>query len=152
MTFAGISFLNVGNKIGSVNNSQKIKWWKKISGLKKTLLITACTILLFAILIIVFISPITKYLVEKYDERYTGRQITMDWAYVNPFTGYIHFNNFKINESKSDSVFFTSAGRFSKRNRKILEGLKRSFWDVCRLLTVAIFLRRSKLSSSSFNF
>jgi hypothetical protein len=56
------------------------------------------------------ISPLTKYLVEKYDEKYTGRQITMDWAYVNPFTGYIHFNGLKIYELKSDSIFFSAEG------------------------------------------
>lgn len=59
---------------------------------------------------IIFISPITKYLVEKFDLKYTGRQITMDWAYVNPFTGYVHFDNFKIYEYQSDSVFLSSKG------------------------------------------
>lgn len=57
---------------------------------------------------ILFISPITKYLVKKYDVEYTGRQITMGRSYVNPFTGYIHFSNFKINEEKSDSIFFSA--------------------------------------------
>jgi hypothetical protein len=62
------------------------------------------------VVVILFISLITKYLVEKYDEKYTGRQITMDWAYVNPFTGYIHFSNLKIYELKSDSIFFSADG------------------------------------------
>jgi hypothetical protein len=61
-------------------------------------------------IIIALISPITKYLVEKYDVKYTGRQITMDWAYVNPFTGYFHFENLKIYELNSDSVFISSKG------------------------------------------
>jgi hypothetical protein len=61
-------------------------------------------------IVIIFISPITKYMVEKYDLKYTGRQITMDWAYVNPFTGYVHFENFKIFEFRSDSVFISSKG------------------------------------------
>ena len=34
----------------------------------------------------------------------------MDWAYVNPFTGYIHFSNLKIYEEKSDSIFFSADG------------------------------------------
>src|SRR6185295_1433308 len=51
---------------------------------------------------------IVKYLVEKYDEKYTGRQITMDWAYVNPFTGFVHFNNFKIYEAKKDTLFLSA--------------------------------------------
>ena len=62
------------------------------------------------VLLILFISPITKYLVEKYDERFTGRRITMDWAYVNPFTGFVHFSNFKVYESKKDTLFFSAKG------------------------------------------
>src|SRR5882672_3076117 len=77
---------------------------------KKAILISIGAIILFTLLIILFISPITKYLVEKYDEKYTGRQIKMDWAYVNPFTGYVHFSNLKIYESKSDSLFFSAQG------------------------------------------
>ncbi|HWY13103.1 MAG TPA: DUF748 domain-containing protein [Bacteroidia bacterium] len=61
-------------------------------------------------IIILCISPLAKYLIEKYDEKYTGRQIEMDWAYVNPFSGYIHFSNVKIFELKSDSVFLSSSG------------------------------------------
>lgn len=75
---------------------------------KKILFIFICSIILFVAIIIIFISPITKYLVEKYDEKYTGRQITMDWAYVNPFTGYINFNDLKIYEENSDSIFFSA--------------------------------------------
>lgn len=77
--------------------------------LKKTLLVICTTIVIAVIIIFVFTSSIAKYLVEKYDEKYTGRQITMDWAYVNLFTGFIHFNNLKIYEYKSDSVFFSAA-------------------------------------------
>ena len=81
-----------------------------IRKLKKTILIFISTIIIITVVVILFISPITKYLVEKYDEKYTGRQITMDWAYVNPFTGYIHFSNLKIFELKSDSIFFSANG------------------------------------------
>jgi len=70
-----------------------------------------------AALIIIFISPLCKYLVEKYDEEYTGRQVKMDWAYVNPFTGYAYFSNLRIYESdnypnltSSDTVFFSCGG------------------------------------------
>ncbi len=73
--------------------------------LKKTVLILLGAIIALVVLVIVFISPITKYVVEKYDEEYTGRQITMDWVYVNPFTGNLRFKNFKIYERKSDSIF-----------------------------------------------
>ncbi|MCD6018761.1 MAG: hypothetical protein K0S53_1882 [Bacteroidetes bacterium] len=80
------------------------------SKLKKTLLIVIITIISLVALVIVFISPIAKYLVEKYDVKYIGREVKMDWAYVNPFTGYIHFDDFKIYEQKSDTVFIEIEG------------------------------------------
>lgn len=76
--------------------------------LKKTLLISTVSVILLVAIIIAFISPITKYLIEKYDEKYTGRQITMDWAYVNPFSGYVNLNDLKIYEPESDSTFFST--------------------------------------------
>lgn len=84
---------------------------------KKILFTVIGIVLGIFILAVLFISPITKYVVEKYDEEYTGRQITMDWAYVNPFTGYAYFRNLRMYESASaedeslaDSVFFQSRG------------------------------------------
>ncbi len=78
--------------------------------LRKSLLITAGIIVGLVILVILFISPITKYAIEKYDEEYTGRKITLSLAYVNPFTGYIYLRNLKLFEYKSDSVFFSAKG------------------------------------------
>jgi len=80
-----------------------LKRWKKI------ILSFSITILIAAILVIVFISPIAKYLVEKYDVKHTGREITMDWTYVNPFTGGIYISNLKIYEQGNDTVFFSSS-------------------------------------------
>jgi hypothetical protein len=80
---------------------------RKLKKITFTLLII---VLICMVVVIAFISPITKYMVEKNAEKYTGRKITMDWAYVNPFTGYIHFKNFKIHDSKSDSIFFSADG------------------------------------------
>lgn len=66
---------------------------------------------------ILLISPITKYLIEKYDVKYTGRQIKTGIVYVNPFTGYFYLGNLKIYEAQnrpdlppSDSVFFLTKG------------------------------------------
>src|SRR5580692_1218906 len=89
------------------------------SRLKKIFLITAGIILLIVVVVILCISPITKYLVEKYSVKYTGRQIKMDWAYVNPFTGHIYLSNLKIYESlpadlseraNGDSIFLSMDG------------------------------------------
>jgi len=81
-----------------------------MSKLKKGLKIFILVTIIFLIVVIAFISPITEYLVEKYDKKYTGRQIEMDWAYVNPFTGYLYFSNFRIYELESDSIFFSANG------------------------------------------
>jgi len=74
----------------------------------KTLLWIALSLVVVVVLVIAFISPITKYLVEKYDVKYTGREVKMDWAYVNPFTAYVHLENLQILECESDSVFFST--------------------------------------------
>jgi len=76
----------------------------------RALLISLSVLIVMVGLVILFISPIAKYLVEKYDLKYTGRQITMDWALVNPFTGYVHFNNLNVHELESDSVFLSIEG------------------------------------------
>ncbi|MEO8145986.1 MAG: DUF748 domain-containing protein [Bacteroidia bacterium] len=87
-----------------------LKEKKTRKGWKKLLIIFSLVVVGFIVVVIIFISPITKYLVEKNDVKYFGREITMDWAYVNPFTGYIHFSNLKIYEHNSDSVFFSASG------------------------------------------
>ncbi|MFN8285719.1 MAG: DUF748 domain-containing protein [Chitinophagales bacterium] len=79
------------------------KRWKKI------IVITLSVIVLFVVLVIAFISPIAKYIIEKYDEKWLGRQITINWIYVNPFTGYAHINGLKLYEQNKDSVFVSAA-------------------------------------------
>ena len=64
--------------------------------------------LIIGVCIILLISPITRHLIEKYDEQITGRKITLSRVYVNPFTGYFHCSNLKIYEYKSDSLFVTA--------------------------------------------
>ena len=78
--------------------------------LRKIGLWLAVSMIGLVVLVVIFISPITKYLIEKYDTKYTGREIKMDWAYVNPFTGYLHFDGLKIYECESDTVFFSVDG------------------------------------------
>jgi hypothetical protein len=83
---------------------------KKHHRLRRTLLIILAVIIIVVGLIIAFISPITKYLVEKYDTEYLGREVTMNWAYVNPFTGYLHFDDLQIMEQKNDTTFLSTSG------------------------------------------
>src|SRR6185312_12862112 len=81
---------------------------KKRTWHKKTLFIFCSVVIIMPLLIIIFISPIAKSLVEKYSVKYTGRQIRMSSAYVNPFTGFVRFNNVKIYEANNDSIFISS--------------------------------------------
>jgi hypothetical protein len=86
--------------------------------LKRALIITILTVFGFFALIVLFLSPIAKYIIEKYDVKWTGRQITMGLAYANPFTGYVHFTNVRIYEENSDSVMLYVgglSGRFDMR-------------------------------------
>ena len=47
---------------------------------KKILIIITGVIILTVVAIILFISPITKFLIEKYDEKYTGRKSLASFA------------------------------------------------------------------------
>jgi len=87
---------------------QKIKI--AVTRFKKPIIIVISSIIVIVVVAIIFISPITKYLIEKNDIKYTGRKIRMDWVYVNPFTGFVHFSNLKIYEYKSDSIFISMNG------------------------------------------
>ena len=83
---------------------------------KKILRIALRVILVSAVVVLFFLSPLAKFLLEKYDVKLIGRELTLDRAYVNPFTGYIHINNLKIFEEKGDSLFLSAEGasaRFS---------------------------------------
>ena len=81
---------------------------------KRLLIVFISPVIIFIMGLILFNSCITRYLVGKHDVKYTGREITMDWASVNPLTGYIHFRNLKIYEHKSDSIFFSADGVSAK--------------------------------------
>lgn len=78
--------------------------------LKKVLVRVSLALVAVVVLIIVAISPVAKYLIQKYDTRFTGREITLDWAYVNPFTGYVHLDGLVIMEHNGDSVFLSADG------------------------------------------
>jgi uncharacterized protein DUF748 len=77
-----------------------MKWLRKI------LLFLVITIVAAVTLLFIFISPITKWAIEKYSVEYTGRQITMDKLWINFFTGSVDCKGFKIYEQNSKKVFF----------------------------------------------
>jgi len=84
---------------------------------KKPLITVISSIVVIVIAVILLTSPVTKYLIEKNDVKYIGREIKAGRVYVNLFTGYIHISNLKIYESKTqadsigtDSIFFSAKG------------------------------------------
>ena len=66
-----------------------MKWIRRIFF---TLLIVIVTAL---ILLVVFISPVAKWAIEKYSVEYTGRQVKMDKLAINLFSGNIRSNGLK---------------------------------------------------------
>lgn len=78
--------------------------------LKRRLLIATGIILAMITVVILFISPFTKYLIQKNDDKWFGRQIKIGWLYVNPFTGNARIKNLKIFEPGGDTVFFSAKG------------------------------------------
>lgn len=90
---------------------------KKSKRLVRILSLITISFIVTAVVVIFTLSLVSKHVIEKYDVKYTGRNIELGWAYVNPFTGYAHLNDLKIYESDSlpsltisDSVFFSAKG------------------------------------------
>ncbi|MEI9933289.1 MAG: DUF748 domain-containing protein [Ferruginibacter sp.] len=74
--------------------------------LKRILLLLVITFVSVVILLFAFISPITKWAIEKYSVQYTGRQVKMDKLWINLFTGSVSSKNFRIYELNSNKIFF----------------------------------------------
>src|ERR1044072_5016878 len=79
-----------------------------LSTFKKRSLIIAGSLLLFIVLLFAVLSPLAKYLIQKYDLQLIHREIKVESAFVNPFTGYVSFNGIRIFEDHSDSVFISA--------------------------------------------
>lgn len=82
--------------------------FRKIHIFKKIVLIIISSIIIIIGISILFLSPLSVYLISKYGGKYSGRHITVDWAYINPLTGTINISDLKIYEPESDSIFFSA--------------------------------------------
>lgn len=91
-----------------MNNVAKLRLMKPKHKIIKIISLVAGIILISVILIILLISPIAKYIIEKNDINFTGRHITMESVYINPFSGYAHISNLKIYEYRSVSIFISA--------------------------------------------
>ncbi len=69
-------------------------------------LVVFCSLLILAFL---FISPITKYIIEKNSEEWIGRKLKIEKLWINIFAGSLHIENFKMYENKNDKVFVSFA-------------------------------------------
>jgi hypothetical protein len=112
-------------------------------------LIPVGVLVFLVVLVILFISPITKYAIEKYSVSYTGRLITMNWAYVNPFTGYVYFDNLKFHELKSDSSFISCSGISAHLNIPKLFSKEYEVTDLTLTKPIVTIIQHSK---TEFNF
>jgi hypothetical protein len=107
-------------------------------------------IILAAILILITIvaSPITRYFLQKYDVKFTGREIKVGRVLVNPLAGSVSLHNFRIYEPGSDTVF-VYARKFSA-NISILK-LISGVYDISSIRLSQPEIRIVK-TDSVFNF
>ncbi|MBL7931140.1 MAG: DUF748 domain-containing protein [Bacteroidia bacterium] len=70
----------------------------------KRLLIGLGVLVGLFLLLLICLSPILEYWVEKNDEKWIGRQVEIGWVYANPFTGNVYISDVKFYEYKSDTV------------------------------------------------
>jgi hypothetical protein len=83
---------------------------KSKSRIRKVFVIVVASVAVFVGLTLLILSPLAKYLLEKHDVDLIGRELKMDWAYVNPFTGYVHLSNVRIFEQRGDTIFISAKG------------------------------------------
>lgn len=77
---------------------------------KRGIIIITGAILVLVVLFFLFISRYAKYLIEKQDEKWIGRQVKMSRVYVNPFSGNVSIKDLRIFEQNGDSVFISATG------------------------------------------
>ncbi|HEX2922280.1 MAG TPA: DUF748 domain-containing protein [Bacteroidales bacterium] len=79
--------------------------------MKKVLKIILILISIY-IFLIVIASPLTKYMIQRYDYKLTGREITLDNVFINPLGGRATIRRMSVFEYENDTVFFY-AGKIS---------------------------------------
>jgi hypothetical protein len=80
----------------------------KMKKFKKFILIVLSCVIIIGAVGLFYISRFTKYIIENQDEKFTGREITMESAFTNPFTGLVQLKNVNIYELHSDSIFLSA--------------------------------------------
>jgi hypothetical protein len=73
--------------------------------MKRVLVISGIVLAGLLLLAFLFISPITKYVIERNSEAWTGRKIRIESLWINLFGGAAHLKGFRMLEQHSDSTF-----------------------------------------------
>jgi hypothetical protein len=93
----------------SLASHRKFAYLENIkAGMNRTLVRAIIIFLISCFATVPISSFLGKYLLERYDVQWLGREITADRAYINPFTGYVYLSDVKIFEEKGDSLFISA--------------------------------------------
>lgn len=98
----------------------------KVKKVRNIFICIGIVVIAVVMIAIIFISPIAKYLIQKYDVKYLGREVTLDWIYINPLTGYAYIRNLKVYEANGKDTIFISAKSLSV-NFAMLKMLKKTY-------------------------
>ncbi|MCC6370666.1 MAG: DUF748 domain-containing protein [Bacteroidia bacterium] len=119
--------------------------------LKKIVKYTGITVSIIVVLLVVallFLSPIAKWAIQKYDKQYTGREITIGDLSINAFTGKLSINNLSVFEADGKTVFLSLKDFDTKISVMPLFKQKYNIEHV----TINDFFVAVKQNGSQFNF
>lgn len=72
-------------------------------------IIIGASIIVFLVTLNLVMSPLAKFLLEKYDRDIFGRDLKIKWVYVNLLTGHVHLHNLQMLEANGDSLFISTS-------------------------------------------
>lgn len=101
--------------------------------LRRILLLLGIVLIALCALAFFFISPITKYLIEKYDVTYTGREIRIGSLFLNFFTGSATIEDFVLYEKDGKTPFFKAS---KLETRIVLKKILVGTYDITRVQSV----------------
>ncbi len=99
--------------------------------MKKILIILSVFIIAIIVLVFTFISPLTRYLIEKNSLEWTGRKIEIGSLFINIFSGSVSVGKLKVYETDQKNLFL-----YSKKIQTgvVLPKLISGKYDVSRVL------------------
>ena len=89
---------------------------QSIKKILKYLSFLLITVLVAVTVVIIFISPIAEYFIEKYDTEYIKREVDIENLSINIFNGKIKIKQLKLYEPKSQKLLFRAGDFFTQIN------------------------------------